>query len=136
MKTIYAVNAGDYSDYRVAALFTSREKAEAFMSIVTESDYNELEEFQLDPPTVDLLKRGYSVWAVNMLKDGTTEKVYRTGNDLYDVTGIGVYVRRPLRDVGFTPEILTGKVWAKTEEQAVKIVNEKRTQMIATGEWK
>jgi hypothetical protein len=33
------------------------------------------------------------------------------------------------------PDALQADVWAKNEQHAVKIVNEKRAQMIANGEW-
>lgn len=33
------------------------------------------------------------------------------------------------------PDVLVSHVWAKTEKQAIKIVNEYRTQMIANGKW-
>ena len=33
------------------------------------------------------------------------------------------------------PDCLHGTVWAKDSTHAIKIMNEKRTQMIAMGEW-
>lgn len=140
MKKIFAVTSGCYSDYHVCALFSSREKAEAFKSAVPDYDYNDIEEYELDPPTADLLRRGYSVWNVHMLKDGTTERADRTDNSSYNVGEAGTHriwertKARAYRGKGI-PDILTAMVWAKTQEQAIKIVNEKRTQMIATGEW-
>jgi hypothetical protein len=139
MKKIYAVSSGSYSDYRVDALFSSRKLAEEFMSLVNDNDYNDIEEYELDPPTANLIKRGYSVWRVHMLKDGTTERVERMGNDKYDVTNIGHSIWERTKAPAYRgkgiPDILTSTVWAKTGKQAVKIVNEKRTQMIAEGKW-
>ena len=139
MKTIYAVSSGSYSDYRVDALFSSRKLAEEFMTLIKDNDYNDIEEYQLDPPAADLIKRGYAVWRIHMLKDGTTERVERMVNDKYDVTNIGhaIWERTKAsayKDKGI-PDILTSSVWAKTEKQAVKIVNEKRVQMIAAGKF-
>lgn len=140
MKTIYAVNSGCYSDYRIDALFSSKKLAEEYMASVPDNSYNEIEDSQLDPPTVDLLKRGYSVWNVHMLKNGDTERVERTNNDKWNITDVpthNIWERTKARayqgkDI---EDILTSMVWAKTEKSAVKIVNEKRTQMIANGEW-
>lgn len=140
MKTIYAVNSGDYSDYRVDALFSSKKLAEEHMASIPDNSYNEIEEFQLDPPIVDLLKRGYSVWNVHMLKNGDTERVERTNNEKWNITDVpthNIWERTKARayqgkDI---QDILTSMVWAKTEKAAVKIVNEKRVQMIANGEW-
>lgn len=140
MKTIYAVNSGSYSDYRIDALFSSKKLAEDFMSTVKNNDYNGIEEYQLDPPSVDLIRRGYSVWRVHMLKDGTTERIERTDNEKYDISGAGGHeiwarTKAPVYKGKGIPDILTSSVWAKTEKQAVKIVNEKRVQMIATGKF-
>ena len=93
MKTVYAVSSGSYSDYRVNALFSSKEKAKEFIEVMQKdnpySDYNGIEEYQLDPPTVDLIKRGYSVWNVLMLRDGEVERTRKTDNDKYDVEDVG-----------------------------------------------
>ena len=136
MKKIFAVNSGHYSDYSVDALFSTRKKAEEFMAIVACGDYNEIEEYEIDPPSADKLKRGYSVWMVLMLKDGNTERVEATDNDSYDVASVGHYIWKRSENK-FKPmlDCLSAHVWAKTEKQAIKITNEKRTQMIASGEW-
>jgi len=84
MKKIYAVNSGSYSDYRVVALFSTPERAQEFMAAVPDSDYNGVEEFELNPDTADLIKRGYSLWLVHMLRDGNTERVEQLKLSLYD----------------------------------------------------
>lgn len=139
MKKVYAVSSGSYSDYRVDAIFSSRKLAEDFIATIKDNNYNDIEEYEIDPPTVDLICRGYSVWRVHMLKDGTTERVERMGNDKYDVMNIGHAIwertKAPAYQGKGIPDILTSTVWAKTKRQAIKIVNEKRTQMIAEGKW-
>lgn len=140
MKTIYAVSSGSYSAYRTDALFSSKKLAEEFMAVVKDNDYNDIEEYQIDPPTADLIKRGYSVWRVHMLKDGTTERVERTNNEKYDIRSAGDHViwertKAPAYEGKGIPDILTSSVWAKTEKLAVKVVNEKRVQMIAAGKF-
>jgi hypothetical protein len=140
-KTIYAVSSGDYSDYRVNALFSTREAAESFMATVKDDYYNAIEEYELDPPTVSLIQRGYSVWRVVMRRDGTVENCDRHDpRERYnsdDVPSHRIWERTkaPAYKGRGIPDALMASVWARTEKQAVKIVNEKRAQIIASGEW-
>lgn len=139
-KTVYLVTSGSYSDYRVDAIFSTRKKANDYMKVVQSSDYNGIEECELDPPATDLIKRGYSVWHVQMLRDGTVEKAWKTENRTHDVNGISYHIWERSKAAYYkgtdTKDVLSSAVWAKTETQAIKIVNEQRTQMIATGKWK
>jgi len=139
MKKVYAVNSGTYSDYRVNAIFSTRKLAKEFMQLVPDDDYNEIEEYQLDPNVPDLIRRGYSIWRVLMLRDGTTEKLERREISRYNVSNIGHCIWERTKAPAFKckgiPDALDSTVWAKTEKQAIKIVNEHRTQMIANGEW-
>lgn len=144
-KTIYAVSSGEYSDYRITALFSTRDLAQAYIDAVKRpdgySDFNDIEEYELDPDTADLMRRGFSVWNVLMLHDGTVERVGRSDNSLYDVQDAPshyIWPRSTAPGYKGTGAVdgLQSKVWAKTEKAAVKIVNEKRLQMIASGEWK
>lgn len=139
-KIIYAVNSGSYSDYRIVALFSTKKAARTYMSAVKDSDYNDIEEYELDPDTADLIRRGYSVWRVRMLRDGTVEKVDRTDNDSYDVQDIGDHIwertKAPAYKGKGIQDALESTVWAKTEKAAIKIANEHRTQMVALGKWK
>ena len=129
MKTIYAVNSGCYSDYRVVALFTSKELAEEFMQFVPD-DYNTIETFELNPKTSDLIKRGYAPWCVHMLKDGTVENCRKFDMDAYRVTDDRVYVWKrteaPFYAGRGIPDCLSSSVMAKNEKQAIKITNERR----------
>lgn len=139
MSTIYAVTSGEYSDYRIVALFSTPELAREFMAAVPDYDYNKIKEFELNPNTADLIRRGYSVWSVHMLRDGTTERVSRQDVGTYEVSNIGHRIWRRTEAPAYKgkgiPDILTSMVWAKSEEGAVKIVNEHRAQMIANGQW-
>lgn len=140
MKIIYAVTSGDYNDYRINGLFSSKELAEDFMATLKGRDYNDIEEYQLNPPTTDLLRRGYSVWRVYMLKDGTTERIERIDNEGDEVLGSDSHViwnrtEVPQYKGKGIPDILVSLVWAKTGKQAIKIANKKRVQMIVAGKF-
>lgn len=132
-KIIYAVNSGCYSNYRIDALFSSEKLAKEFMQFVKDEGYggyNKIEEFELDPPAADLLRRGYSIWRILMLRNGDVESIRRTDNEKYDVTSIGKpqiweRTKAPAYKEKGIPDILQGSVWAKTEKQAIKIMNEK-----------
>ena len=138
-KVVFAVNSGSYSDYRIDAIFSTKDKAEAYMKAVSGDDYNAIEEYEMDPPVTDLIKRGYSIWMVHMLVDGTTERVEQRELDSYAVSSIGHTVWRRTQAAAFKgtgkPDILISIVWAKNSEQAIKIVNEHRIQMIANNQW-
>jgi len=131
MRKVYAVSAGAYSDYRVVAIFTTEELAKDFMTTVTDTTYNDIEEYALNPKSADLVRRGYSVWAVLMTQDGTVVRTHN-GVNSYDVTDSeGFYWWRGPRG----EPVLRSVAWAKTEKQAIKIANDRRTQLIASGRW-
>ena len=140
MKKVYAVSSGSYSDYRVDAIFSTKELAEEFMRCIPDNDYNNIEEYEIDPPAPDLIKRGYAIWSVYMLRNGDVESVEKNETTLYAIGNIRHTIwwrtKAPAYKGKGIPDILTSKVWAKTEKQAIKIVNEHRIQMIANGEWK
>ena len=147
MKMIYAVSEGSYSDYRVSAIFSTKVKAQEFIDTMKKQsdseydDYNDIKEYQLDPPIADLLGRGYSVYHVLMLRNGDVERVERTDNGSYDISSAGQsYIWERTKVSAYrgknVEDALNMKVWAKDEKAAVKIVNEKRAQIIAMGKWK
>lgn len=134
MKTIYAVNFGAYSDYTVVGLFSTKEKAQEFMDAVP-YEYNEIEEYELDPDTANLVRKGYEVWVVAMLRDGTCEDVRKLDLSPRQVP-CTAYIQGPHFSSGKNmPSRLIANVMAKDEKHAVKIANEKRVAMIASGEW-
>ena len=140
MKKIYAVARGSYSDYSVVALFTTEEKAKAFMTAVPDGDYNELETYELDPDVSDRIARGYRLWHVLMRRDGTVEKAKALDTEAYALGKTEKpWIWRRSQAPAFrgtnTPDCLDSVVWAKDSGHAVKVVNEQRAMMIANGEW-
>lgn len=123
MGKVYVVSSGMYSDYSIDEIFTTRRKAEEYMLFIPDRDYNEIEEIETDPPAVDLLKRGYSLWFVTMWGNGHVDNIDKT-------------LTRYRPHYEQEQDKLLATVWAKSEKHAIKIVNEKRIQMIANGEWK
>jgi hypothetical protein len=138
MKAVYLVSRGSYSDYRVVAVFSSRKRAQDFIDLVADEEWNEIEKYELDPPTVDLVRKGYRYFQVEMLRDGSVLEVSAVPLTAYAIEDCPSTEK--VSDFYFIPgsdgEALAALVWAKDERHAVKIVNDKRAQMIATNKWK
>lgn len=132
-KSIWALEDGDYSDYHVIGVFSSKKNAERIRKVVG----GHISEWLLDP-AIEALNQGLTMWRVVMLRNGNTESVKGTDVASYDLAGRSwlwsrstapAYVHQNL------PDVLVATVWAKDTEHAVKITNEIRTKMIAEGQW-
>jgi hypothetical protein len=138
-KNVYLVSRGYYSDYRVVAVFSTLQRAKEFMNLLPhEKEWNEVETYELDPPTVALIKEGYQYYTVRMRRDGKVESVAVQPLNVYSIEECS---RDSIHDFYFVPcrgggELLEAAVWAKSEQHAIKIVNEKRVQLIAQNKWK
>lgn len=121
---VYLVTEGTYSDYRVTAVFSSKEKAEEYMETFPSHYYNNLKEYELDPNAVELHKEGYSNWYVRMDGFGNTATVYD----------------EPTSNQATYESVFRTKKWfvirciARSEEHAIKIANERRIALLASGE--
>jgi hypothetical protein len=136
MSTVWAIEQGEYSDYRVVGVFSTeanaRLVAEAIGSDATVSEWS------IDP-VVDDLNAGRSPYLVNMLKDGSVERCEKWTISGYELAGTMRIWKRseaPAYVGKNIPDCLHGTVWASDTMHAIKIVNEKRAQMIASGEWR
>jgi hypothetical protein len=124
--TVYLVTVGEYSDYRVVGVFSSRHKAEAFRNEFPfthrYSDEPQIEEYPLDPER-PLLPDGWQFYRVLMRADGAVTNVlpipfrdaWEDGNRYGDR-----FVWSQDDGIGDTV------VAAPDEEGAVKIANERR----------
>ena len=134
MKYVWVVEGGEYSDYRVAGVFSKKEHAvRANKALSTKL---EVAKWPLDPCVKELLQ-GYKKYSVVMLRDGTTEDVRLELYTYNFVDSVFLWKRTevPAYKGKGIPDALSAIVWAKDEKHAVKIVNEKRTEMIANGKW-
>lgn len=86
---VFAISRGSYSDYRVLAVFSTREKAEAWLPFVS-SDYEEpfVEDFEFDPEVP--VESGMTVFRVSSDTDLLTvvrvvpeERIYDFGVQCY-----------------------------------------------------
>ena len=139
-KSIWVIEEGSYSDYDVVGVFSSKKNAEVVMKALSGRDYGDgpaITEWQLDPD-VEELNAGLTLWTVWMLRDGTTERCeqchyyspYGNGQlDIWRRSTAPAYRKKGVQDC------LSGSVWAKDAEHAIKIANEKRTELIALNKW-
>ena len=131
---IFIVTSGAYSDYHIDAVFSTKENAERYNKIHASGDFEDIEEFEVDEDMA-LINRirdeKITIYLVCMDRDGNVKEI-----------------RKESPRISLVEELLAGKhrrvlyadcmdlcVIAKDEKHAIKIVNEKRTQMIANNEW-
>jgi hypothetical protein len=125
---IYLVSDGEYSDYTVLGLYSTKEKAEEAQLLYT-AEY--IEEFELDaiPPHPP----GELRWSVHMKDNGDVPFVHQfPAKDEYVPFESGRMLfegRWPKTDGRFM------YLWARDKEHAIKIASEKRREMIVSGEW-
>lgn len=136
VKNVYIVTRGEYSDYGMEAVFSTKKLAEKYLTalgiIRYQSDKGEIsysrgnydtyyiEEWPINA-NLNNLKSGKIPFLVSMNREGKALQVSKNviGNDAFLLN--------------YNKILKT--VWAKDEKHAVKIVNEKRVQMIANGDW-
>ena len=123
MKEIHIVTAGDYSDYTIYGVFSTQEKAQAYIDS-REWSYNDpgIESYDVDelaPP------KGKHLFQVYMERDGTASKIEKAGS--WDDPEVKLM---PIRN------ILMVVCWARDEIHAAKIAGERRREFIASGVWK
>ena len=68
MKKVYLVTRGDYSDYRVSAVFDNKKKAELFTKSFNSDEYR-IEIYDLNP-FEEQIKESYKPYFVRMNKKG------------------------------------------------------------------
>lgn len=137
-KSIWVIERGLYSDYRVVGVFSSKANAELALSALGTYPYEppSIAEWSLDPGVKDM-QAGRTRWRVHMLRDGTTERVEQVNNicDFANEVDLWERSKAPYYRGKNVPDVLTANVWARDSKHAIKIVNEIRTQRIANNEW-
>ena len=134
MKSIWVVENGEYSDYHVVGVFSTKENAERVNALT--GGRGRVSEWALDPAIAELNK-GYHFYSVAMSKDGTVRNVEREDEvATYHIQD--ARVMQPWVDMHDHSKgtYIIDHAWARDDAHAVKIVNERRAQMIANGEWR
>ena len=120
---VYVVTKGDYSDYHIVGVYSSKELADLAHKNLNADD---IETWKLDEHMGE--KGGLLLYNVIMDRHGNTKGLSRQSNleepqhDWYPYYGADQYQ-------------MVFPVWAKDASHAVKIANERRIQLIASGTW-
>ena len=131
---IFIVTSGEYSDYGINAVFSTKENAEKYIGTIYSSDRIEIEEWGVDEDMalINKIRSGeIAVYMVSMFKNGNIEKIKK--EEPLAVRWIKVALAGEYSL--WTENRLGMWVIAKNEKHAIKIVNEKRVQLIANNEW-
>lgn len=122
---VYIVTAGGYADYRVIGVFSTEEKAR--VHIENGGIYQaEIELYELDPPSA-----WRNITSVCMRRDGSSFNIF-TERTYEPETG-----HRFFQHIHGAPGVraLSAQVEADSEAEAIRMVDEIRLRLIATGEW-
>jgi len=141
-KSVWVIEAGSYSDYHVVGVFSTKENAERALGWLSAGGAEYLYrpsvgEWEMDPAIAEL-NAGMDQWSVCMDYDGTVEraKVEESRYDLNVDIRAWLRTKAPAYGGKGVNDAVEGTVWARDEEHAIKIANEKRLQRIASGELK
>ena len=156
MSEIYVVMQGWYSDRHIAGMFSEEKDADDLIELINDGGDCSVEEYILDDPNVlEVLRTRLFLWDVTMDKNGNN--VYASQEDLpycllenvnkarfelgsYRSKEKPPYEKRHRRrdrncEYCWRRPVLAMEVKAKDKKHAIKIVNEKRGQVIANNQW-
>ena len=124
------------ANYMVVGVCSSEEKARAIMAASPRPRFDEWNDpFPLEVDALNALVvragRGEAIYQVIMFRDGSTKPVTKSFNMEPFAHGPNPKTFSPYLSTAY----ISHWVWATSEEHAAKIVNERRIQMIASGEW-
>jgi hypothetical protein len=124
-RMIYVVTEGDYSDYHIVAVYETQADADYHREHI---GGDSVEEHELNPYR-EQIAGGLARYRVTMLRGGDTIEV---GTNWGDSEGAG-------GEILWSPykPVVRGvfRVWARDEQHAIKIANERRTRAIAENLW-
>lgn len=123
MKSVWVVETGEYSDYRVVGVFSTEENAQLMADRVCGS----VEEWPMDP-WIDHINQGLVPYYVDMSTDGTINRITElrwSRSHPYETNLLFYHQQRSI----------IGTVFSTDEQHAIKIANEVRAQYIAEGKW-
>lgn len=127
---IFIVTSGQYSDYTIEAVFTSKALAERLVASYFPAKDGRIEEYEADA-LEGHLKRGLVEYMVHMNLDGSNASArpslslvaaHERCNFLYMADGI-------------FPERLYAEIATTSAKRAIKILNERRSQFLADGRY-
>jgi hypothetical protein len=137
-KFIWVIEDGSYSDHHLVGVYTTKRKAD-YIARVCGGDVSRV---PLDPGYAEI-RAGLSIWTLFMLRDGTVKELRAAGNKSAQGStaalfgnGRSKWDRTNIEARWGECPILQAAVWARDARHAIKVANEFRSRMIASGEWK
>lgn len=132
MKKVFVVTSGEYSDYGIDAIFSTRELAQSFIDAFKANKWYEMdiEEWDLDPNKTHL-KQNRKPYFLRINKKGDVSDL-----SLAD-SSYGFNQDMPEAEISYTPNLewMNINCFADDENHAVKIAGEKRSQILAANLW-
>lgn len=130
LQAVFLVTRGDYSDYRVCAVFTEKALAEKYINSFKGNPYEafRIENYALNPYGYEL-KNDYKPFFLRMTKEGNCTEINIKDSSYGfedEDTGMGFDINKNMYI----------SIFAKDETHAIKIANKKRVQLIAENHWK
>jgi len=133
-KKLYVVTRGEYSDYRVVAIFDDKKMAEWFATMVQQ--VNDIEEYELNPHA-EAVREGFGFYRVEMGRNGDVLTATEDTIGWSYIPPPSVRAERwnhaekkPAGEL-----ILIVFTFARDAKHAIKIANEQRAQIIASNNW-
>src|SRR6185369_4878292 len=126
-RSVWVVEQGSYSDYRVVGVFTSRKNAKLIADKLNVSEYSGYDKATISKwtmnPAVDELRAGMDQWHVLMTANGDVEKMSRRSFSSYEISG-KVFLWERTKAEAYkgkgVPDALDCTVWARDEQHAIK----------------
>jgi hypothetical protein len=141
MTHVWVVEQGRYSDYHVVGIYTTCAGAETVAAAINAAesahDRADVAQWPLNPG-LDDLNAGRTRHLVHMRYDGTVERAepvdcataISVDVDVWRRSQVPFYRRQGIED------IIVATVWATDAPHAIKITNEHRAQLMASGQFK
>jgi hypothetical protein len=129
---VYLISSGDSDYYSVHAIFSTKELAQEYINTSgTPNYYYEIEEWELDPKTW-FQKTGLHLFRVVAYNNENKETYVHLIYDNEKPTGIQL----ENFEMGYNKtKRLIGNILAKDQQDALRVVDEKRAELINNNMW-
>ena len=128
MDTIHVVSKGEYSDYRVLAVYSTKEKAEEAVAEFNKYQECESEKAEIETLPFDMPIESCKRISLRMRKDGTVVDGSVEREFGFDRLGFA-------SGLAYDGNMYFRSFGHHDEERAIKAANERRCQLIASDKW-
>ena len=139
---VWVVEQGNYSDRSVVGVCSTEAYAEAIKTQWPDEYAREsirITKWPLNATWHHLLDGRYGPYRIVMHRNGTVECCVVQEREFVSWyhTHLWIWLRSQAQNpaISVLPDCLTGVVWARDSEHAIKIANDWRIQQLATNQW-